>query len=69
MDLENRIIELETKISYQDHTIQELNEVVIGQQQQIDQLEKNVNKLSEHLKAQNPSDLARPEEEAPPPHY
>jgi SlyX protein len=69
MDLENRIIELETKISYQDHTIQELNEVVIQQQQQIDQLEKNVNKLSAHLKAQNPSDLARPEEEAPPPHY
>jgi len=69
MDLENRIIELETKISYQDHTIQELNEVVTGQQGQIDQLEKNVNKLSEHLKAQTPSDLARPEEEAPPPHY
>ena len=69
MDLENRIIELETKVSYQDHTIQELNEVVIRQQQQIDELEKNVNKLSAHLKAQNPSDLARPEEEAPPPHY
>ena len=69
MDLENRIIELETKISYQDHTVQELNEVVTEQQRQIDQLEKNVNKLSEHLKAQNPSDLARPEEEAPPPHY
>lgn len=69
MDLENRIIELETKISYQDHTIQELNDVVTSQQQQIDQLEKNVNKLSEHLKTQNTSDLARPEEEAPPPHY
>jgi SlyX protein len=69
MDIENRIIELETKVSYQDHTIQELNEVVIQQQQQIDQLEKNVNKILEHLKALNPSDLARPEEEAPPPHY
>lgn len=69
MDLENRIIELETKVSYQDHTIQELNEVVIRQQQQIDQLEKNVNQLSGHLKALNPSDLARPEEETPPPHY
>ena len=69
MDLENRIIELETKISYQDRTIQQLNEVVTGQQQQIDKLEKNVNQLSGHLKAQNPSDLAHPEEEAPPPHY
>ena len=69
MDLENRISELETKISYQDHTIQELNEVVTAQQDQIDQLEKTVNKISGLLKTLNPSDLARPEEEAPPPHY
>jgi SlyX protein len=69
MDIENRIIELETKISYQDHTIQQLNEVVIQQQQQIDAMEKHVNQISGLLKEQNPSDLARPEEEAPPPHY
>jgi len=69
MDLENHIIELETKVSYQDHIIQELNEVVIRQQRQIDQLEKTVHQISGRLKVLNPSDLARPEEEAPPPHY
>jgi len=69
MDLEHSIIELEAKVSYQDHIIQELNEVVIRQQQQVEKLEKNVNNISGLLKALNPSDLARPEEETPPPHY
>jgi SlyX protein len=69
MDLDNRIIELETKVSYQDHIIQELNEAVTGQQQQIDAMEKHLKQMSEHMKAINPSDPARPEEEAPPPHY
>jgi SlyX protein len=66
MDIENRIIELETRISYQDHIIQELNEVVTRQQQQIDRLEKSLKQMSEHMKAINP---ARPEDETLPPHY
>lgn len=69
MDLEQRIIELETKISYQDHLIQELNEVVFSQQRQIDALEKGLKHIREHLKGSHASDIARPEEEAPPPHY
>ena len=28
MDIEDRLVELETKVSYQDHIIQELNDVV-----------------------------------------
>ena len=39
--MENRVVELETKISYQEHLLQELNEVVITQQNQIDALEKS----------------------------
>jgi len=67
--MQNRLIEMETKISYQDHIIGELNDVVIRQQQQIDQLEKNVKRLQAHLKQSDHADIARPEEEAPPPHY
>jgi len=67
--MENRLIELETKISYQDHLIDELNDVVTRQQQQIDRLEKAVKNLNEHLKQGNSSGLARPDEEVPPPHY
>lgn len=67
--MEKRLIELETKISYQDHIIGELNEVVIRQQNQIDQLAKEINKMREHLKQDSSSGLARPDEEVPPPHY
>ncbi len=67
--MESRLTELETKISYQDHLIGELNDVVIRQQQQIDQLEKAVLRVSEHLKQAGGSGLARPDEEVPPPHY
>ncbi|MDX8406131.1 MAG: SlyX family protein [Mariprofundus sp.] len=67
--MENRIIELETRLSYQDYTIGELNEVVTRQQEQIDQLEAALQTLRRHLKQQGSSGLARPDEEAPPPHY
>ena len=67
--MEERIIELETKVSYQDHIIGELNDVVTSQQQQIDRLEKQVRRMEQHLKGLAGSGLARADEEAPPPHY
>ena len=66
--MENRVVELETKISYQEHLLQELNDVIASQQQQIDRLEQELRRIREHLKG-NDSHLARPEEESPPPHY
>lgn len=36
---DKRMDDLETKIAYQEHTIQELNDVVYRQQQQIDKVE------------------------------
>ncbi|HXH71331.1 MAG TPA: SlyX family protein [Mariprofundaceae bacterium] len=66
--MEDRLIELETKISYQEHLLQELNDVIASQQQQLDRLEKEMKRVREHLKGTG-SQLARPEEEAPPPHY
>jgi len=67
--MQNRIIELETRIAYQDHLMGELNEVVTRQQQQLDHLEKAMAQLRQQLKQNNGSELARPEEEALPPHY
>ncbi len=72
-EIESRLTELEMKISYQDHIIGELNDVVIRQQQQIDSLEKSFLRVNEHLKQAGSfdlaSDLARADEETPPPHY
>ncbi|MCF7821023.1 MAG: SlyX family protein [Mariprofundaceae bacterium] len=67
--MENRIIELEAKLSYQEHMIHELNEVVTRQQKQIDLLESEMKRIQDHLKATSTSQIARPEEEVPPPHY
>lgn len=36
--IEERLVDLETKLAYQEDTIQALNEVVCEQQKQIDQL-------------------------------
>jgi len=64
-----RMIALETKVSYQEHTIQELNDVLINQMKRIDALENQLNRVREHLKAIPLSEIARPEDEPPPPHY
>jgi len=69
MDLNEQIIELETKSSYQEHLIQELNEVVIAQQKQVDALQLSMQRISDYLKNNQGSQLARPDEELPPPHY
>jgi len=67
--MKNRLIELETKISYQDHIIGELNDVVIRQQNQIDRLARDVEQLQQHIKQNSSTGLALPDEEVPPPHY
>jgi len=69
MDLNERMIELETKSSYQEHLIQELNEVIISQQKQLDALEERMQRMSDYLKNNQGSQIARPDEEVPPPHY
>lgn len=65
-----RLIELETKIAYQEDLLETLNGIVAAQQQQLDQLEKVCRALIERweymddvLKAQH-----SPEHEVPP-HY
>jgi SlyX protein len=42
---EARIVELETRQAFQEHTVEELNGVLISQQQQIDRLESQLVRL------------------------
>ncbi len=67
--MEQRLAELETRVTFQEQTIQELNEVVTRQQTQIDRLEKEVENLKAHLASLAPSLVIPAEEEKPPPHY
>jgi len=66
--MEDRIVNLETKSAYQEHLIQELNEVIITQQNQIDALTKSLNQIRDYMQ-NNTGQQSSPEQEAPPPHY
>ena len=67
--MEDRIIEIETKVAYQEHSISELSDVIYRQQQQIDQLERLCNALTERL--QDMTDTASSDKAGheKPPHY
>ena len=66
---DDRIIELETKVSYQEDLLQDLNKLVVSQQQQLDQLAMICKTLSNQLKEamQRISDESDVDEK--PPHY
>lgn len=67
--MEDRIIELETKLAYQEDTIEELNQVVTRQQDELALLTLAIQKLHDQVKQMAPSNLASIDQEAPPPHY
>ena len=66
---EDRIIELETKISYQEDLLQDLNNLVVDQQHQIDQLTILTNSLSKQLKEVMFSIHSNSNVDEKPPHY
>ncbi|UGV31666.1 SlyX family protein [Halopseudomonas aestusnigri] len=64
-----RVDELETRLAFQDDTIQALNDALAAQQFELDRLRRSlelVAKRQADLAAQIPDDAG---EEAPPPHY
>lgn len=67
---EQRIIEVETRLAYLEHTVTELNDVVTGQQQQLARVERLVDVLTERFKAMADAlpDGGTPQDQRPP-HY
>lgn len=63
------IVELETKLSFQENTIQELNDALMAQQQRISYLDAKIGLLTKKLEVVSPSIIAAESEESPPPHY
>lgn len=64
-----RLEALETKVSFQDVTIDELNQMVIILQRETSKLKEQLQVISEKLKAAQLSDIANQSDETPPPHY
>ncbi len=63
-----RLEELESKVAFQEDTIQKLNDVVIEQDARIHDLETSFRLLLESIRDQTTGPEIDPEDE-PPPHY
>ncbi|AGA86044.1 SlyX family protein [Stutzerimonas stutzeri] len=68
MDLESRVTDLETRLAFQDDTIQALNDVLVEQQRAMQRMQLQLRALAKRQEEmQVPLDTG--EDEAPPPHY
>ena len=69
MNQDERIEQLEMKVSFQDDNIETLNNEIFDQQRKLHLLKEQVSLLVKKFKAAEPNQLAPEEEEVPPPHY
>ncbi len=67
--MEDRIDNLETRLAFQEHTVEELNQAVTAQQRQLDDLGALLKALHKRLGELVPARVAPVPEERPPPHY
>lgn len=68
-DIGDYLVELETRLAFQEQTIDELNQALIQQQFALDKLQMQVRHLAEKLQGVADSNVASRAEETPPPHY
>lgn len=68
MGLEQRVVDLESRLAFQDDTIAALNDVLVAQQRVIERMQMQIVELARRLEeGGNPFGIT--EGEAPPPHY
>ncbi|MHC8318129.1 SlyX family protein [Pseudomonas sp. LB3P31] len=68
MSLEERVNDLESRLAFQDDTINTLNDVLVAQQSVVDRLQLQMAALIRR-QAEMVGQFESSEEEAPPPHY
>lgn len=67
--LEQKIIDLETQLAFQEDTIEVLNQALASQQKQLDDVQFKLKHVLDKVKSMEPSNIASASEETPPPHY
>ncbi len=66
---EERLVDIEMKIDFQENTIKELNDVVCRQQEEIGELRKTCNLLFNQLKSLSITPSGNNPKDEKPPHY
>lgn len=67
--MSDELIELQTRIAFQEHALEELNTVVTRQQQQIDLLMRELHSLREQYESLHSHSAEGAEIDEKPPHY
>jgi SlyX protein len=68
MNLEERVMELESRLAFQDDTIQALNDVLVAQQRSLERMQLQMAALIKRQEEMG-GQFEAFEEDAPPPHY
>ncbi|MDH5357789.1 MAG: SlyX family protein [Gammaproteobacteria bacterium] len=67
--MNDEIVELQMKLSFQDSLLEELNQVVTDQQQQISRMELALESLRAQVQTMHTAQMVNEPNEPPPPHY
>ncbi|SDH24173.1 SlyX family protein [Pseudomonas abietaniphila] len=68
MNLDERVMELESRLAFQDDTIQALNDVLVAQQRSLERMQLQMAALIKRQEEMG-GQFEAFEEDAPPPHY
>jgi len=66
---DSRFENIETKLSFQEHLLENLNEALTSQQRQLDELKRQIMKISDMMESSQEDQADNSDQEAPPPHY